>query len=121
MKAILFLSFVFCGFAARANNADTTAPITVRLHCVSTLPSSNQPLYVINGKPVDDSLAAHLMNTLEVKLIEKIEIFKDAKATALYGSRAFYGVIAITTKQTDFVPKNNFCKPKEYENDHYIL
>ncbi len=75
----------------------------------STLNSGNDPLYVIDGVPVEtNSLSklngyeSHGLNPLadiNPQDIESIEILKDGSSTAIYGSRAANGVILITTKR----------------------
>ena len=58
--------------------------------------SNNDPLYVIDGVPIDQKSAA--LNTINPNDIASFNILKDASATAIYGSRATNGVIIITTK-----------------------
>ncbi|MEM1135403.1 MAG: carboxypeptidase-like regulatory domain-containing protein, partial [Bacteroidota bacterium] len=52
----------------------------------------SRPLYVIDGIFVDD------ISALNPNDIEKIDILKDASATAIYGSRGANGVVIISTK-----------------------
>ena len=76
--------------------------------------SSNQPLYVIDGYPVDagngdlqtggnnqavSTPPTNPLANLNPNEIESIEILKDASSTAIYGSRGANGVILITTKR----------------------
>lgn len=58
--------------------------------------SNNDPLYVIDGVPIDQNQSA--LNTINPNDIKSFNILKDASATAIYGSRATNGVIIITTK-----------------------
>ena len=58
--------------------------------------SNNDPLYVIDGVPIDQKGPA--LNSINPSDIESFNILKDASATAIYGSRATNGVIIITTK-----------------------
>jgi TonB-dependent SusC/RagA subfamily outer membrane receptor len=114
--------------AAKASTsiADTTQPLdntpkTIRIYCGSTLPTSKQPLFVVNGKTMGDSISTNFINSLNTDLIDKIEVLKDAKATAIYGVAGFYGVILITTRQKDFIPAKPACRPEEYKYDNYTL
>jgi TonB-dependent SusC/RagA subfamily outer membrane receptor len=66
--------------------------ITVR--GISSINNSNSPLYVIDGIPTGGGL-----NDINPEDIEKIDILKDASATAIYGSRGANGVVIITTKK----------------------
>ena len=65
---------------------------TFRIRGIGTI-NSNNPLFVIDGIPVDGGL-----NQLNMSDIESIQILKDASSTAIYGSRGANGVIIITTK-----------------------
>ena len=53
------------------------------------------PLYVIDGLPLDGGMG----NFLNPSDIEKMDVLKDASATAIYGTRGANGVILITTKK----------------------
>ena len=75
-----------------------------------SLNSGTQPLYVIDGMPIDsdrddNSFNYSSNNTLDPMAalnpadIENITVLKDAAATAIYGSRAANGVIIVTTKK----------------------
>ncbi|MDE6697644.1 MAG: TonB-dependent receptor [Muribaculaceae bacterium] len=81
---------------------------SVYVRGMGSLSSNNQPLYVIDGMPVNsdydgmysdtnnyfDPMAAYNPND-----IESITVLKDASATAIYGSRASNGVIIVNTKK----------------------
>lgn len=73
-----------------------------------SLSSNTQPLYVIDGMPVNsdyDALSSTTNNFFDPMSaynpsdIESVTVLKDAAATAIYGSRAANGVIVITTKK----------------------
>ncbi|UAY56443.1 SusC/RagA family TonB-linked outer membrane protein [Arachidicoccus terrestris] len=68
------------------------------------------PLFVIDGVPVDMNSEYQYgfnqggpgispLSLIPVEDIEKVEVLKDAAATALWGSRGAYGVILVTTKR----------------------
>jgi len=67
---------------------------TVNIRGRGNLGTSN-PLYVVDGVPVSGADFARI-NPLDV---ESISVLKDASASAIYGSRAAYGVILVTTKK----------------------
>lgn len=67
---------------------------TVRIRGISSF-QNNEPLYIIDGTPVQDSF----MNFLSPNDIESIQVLKDASAASIYGSRANNGVIIIETKK----------------------
>jgi len=66
----------------------------VRVRGISSF-GNNDPLYVIDGVPVEDQF-----NTgFNPNDIESIQVLKDASASSIYGSRANNGVIIVTTKK----------------------
>lgn len=74
----------------------------------ASLNSGTQPLYVIDGMPVNsdtdamsssDNNMVDPMSSINPSDIESITVLKDAAATAIYGSRAANGVIIVTTKK----------------------
>ena len=69
------------------------ASISIRIRGSNSIQGSNEPLYVVDGFPVNNPTA---FNNAD---IESIEILKDASSTAIYGSRGANGVVLITTKK----------------------
>lgn len=67
---------------------------TVRIRGVSSF-QNNDPLYVIDGVPIQDAYN----NWLNPNDIESMQVLKEASAASIYGSRANNGVVIITTKQ----------------------
>lgn len=66
---------------------------TVVIRGISTINSSSDPLYVVDGVVMEDF---HMMNPND---IETVEVLKDASAAAIYGARGANGVILVTTKR----------------------
>jgi TonB-dependent starch-binding outer membrane protein SusC len=64
----------------------------VRIRGVSSF-QNNDPLYIVDGTPVQDSF----LNFLNPEDIASIQVLKDASAASIYGSRASNGVIVIET------------------------
>lgn len=88
--------------------------MSVQIRGVTSITGNNDPLYVIDGLPINDQVAIgstapggttnnpnlrSAMNSINPADIESIEILKDASATAIYGSRGANGVVIITTKR----------------------
>jgi TonB-linked SusC/RagA family outer membrane protein len=73
------------------NGAPGSSP-TVSIRGLSTMGNSS-PLYVIDGVVTGN------LSGLSPNDIESISVLKDASTTALYGSKAFNGVIIVTTKK----------------------
>ena len=71
--------------------------MTVRIRGASSIASSNDPLYVVDGVPVGEG--SYAIAYLSPNDIESMSILKDASSAAIYGSRAANGVVLITTKQ----------------------
>jgi len=69
--------------------------LTVRVRGVGSITQSNDPLYVVDGYPMEGG-AFRLLNPSD---IESIQILKDASSTAIYGSRGANGVVIISTKK----------------------
>lgn len=58
--------------------------------------ASSNPLYVVDGVPMDEAFD---LNTINPQDIQSIEVLKDASSSAIYGSRGANGVILITSKK----------------------
>lgn len=65
-----------------------------RIRGAASINSGNQPLFVVDGLPIDMDLS-----NINPDEIESFSILKDAAASSLYGSRAANGVVLITTKK----------------------
>jgi iron complex outermembrane receptor protein len=65
------------------------------------LRTGSTPLFVIDGLALDNSSTGggNPLNFLNPQDIEKIDVLKDASATAIYGARGANGVVLITTKK----------------------
>ena len=75
------------------NGGSPGSRTTVRVRGVTSF-HDNDPLYVIDGTPVQESY----LNWLNPTDIEAIQILKDASAASIYGSRGGNGVVIIETK-----------------------
>ncbi|MCC5943864.1 MAG: TonB-dependent receptor [Bernardetiaceae bacterium] len=83
------------GLLATATSGRPGAPARVRIRGSSSINSSNEPLYIMDGVQI----LAQDFAALNPNDIESVQVLKDASATALYGSRASNGVIVIRTKR----------------------
>ncbi|MGA0555226.1 SusC/RagA family TonB-linked outer membrane protein [Larkinella sp. VNQ87] len=114
--------------------------ISVVIRGAKSLTGDNQPLFVIDGVPVANSLNnlramgdrnnvdyGNAISDLNPEDIESISVLKGPSAAALYGSRAGNGVILVTTKRGSkgkgvgitFSSSNVFERPYEYLDFHY--
>lgn len=71
--------------------------ISVLIRGPGSFYSSNEPLYVVNGVPVEAGPSGTLA-WLNPQDIASISVLKDAASTAIYGVRGANGVIVIKTK-----------------------
>ena len=83
------------------------APQQIKIRGVSSLSSGTDPLWIVDGIPVesgtmdtsyDGETGQSIIGMFNPGDIESIQILKDAAATAIYGSRGSNGVILVTTK-----------------------
>ncbi len=98
------------GLTITTTNGDFSSTPSIKIRGTGTLSNDqvSNPLIVVDGVPVDD------MSFLNPDDIQDISVLKDASSSAVYGTRAAFGVILITTKggaKTDRVQlsySNNF-------------
>lgn len=96
------------------NSGEPGSGMTVRIRGNNSIRSGQEPLYVVDGIPLDNAditpnggTAAGINQTsnknpisfLNPEDIESIDILKDASSTAIYGARGANGVVLITTKK----------------------
>jgi TonB-dependent SusC/RagA subfamily outer membrane receptor len=72
--------------------------VSLRLWGPSTVYGDNEPLYVLDGMPLQMTPGRGL-NWLNPADIQRIEILKDVSALAIYGVRGANGVVLITTRR----------------------
>lgn len=83
------------GLSVLSGTGDPSQSATIRLRGINSILSSSQPLFILDGAPIDAAFYA----TLNPADIESITVLKDAASTAIYGARAANGVIVLTSKQ----------------------
>lgn len=101
------------GVSVIQNSGEPGAGFSINIRGASSINAGVEPLYVIDGVPIDNSRAVESgsivgfnsnrtprnpMSTINPADIESLEVLKDASATAIYGSRGANGVVLITTK-----------------------
>ncbi|NDV81745.1 TonB-dependent receptor [Bacteroides sp. 51] len=95
------------------NTGEPGSGITFNIRGASSITGSNQPLYVIDGQPIESDFSSTGGSTSEWMTqkpatdplaninpsdIESIQVLKDASSTAIFGSRGANGVVLIETK-----------------------
>lgn len=92
----------------------------IRVRGNRSISASNEPLFVIDGVPVNGG--SDVLNPSDVA---SIEILKDASATAIYGARGANGVILVTTKKGEIgkvnVEYNGYLSIGVFATDYYSI
>src|SRR5579871_666107 len=100
------------GVSISSTGASPTSSVSIVIRGTRSLNNDNQPLFVIDGVPVKNSLNnvnpnngsgndvdyGNTISDIDPNDIESVSILKGPSAAALYGSRAGNGVVLITTK-----------------------
>lgn len=100
------------------NSGDPAGGVSVRLRGISSISSSSEPLYIVDGVIVNNAttrvtntsgnydgstfigtIGQNRMVDINPNDIERIEVLNGAAAAAIYGSRANAGVVQIFTKR----------------------
>ncbi|MEI7734237.1 MAG: SusC/RagA family TonB-linked outer membrane protein [Ferruginibacter sp.] len=100
------------------NSGDPSGGISVRLRGISSISSSSEPLYIVDGVIINNAttrvtntsgnydgqsfvgaIGQNRMADINPADIERIEVLNGAAAAAIYGSRANAGVVQIFTKR----------------------
>lgn len=104
------ISGTVAGVQVNSTGGDPGSSQSIVVRGYSSLSGSNQPLFVIDGVPMDNSSVSSSdglnsgfdfgngASAVNPDDVESMTILKSAAATALYGSRAANGVVMITTK-----------------------
>lgn len=99
------------GITITPTNGEPGGGVSVRVRGGTSISSSNEPLYVIDGMPIQSANTLpggtgqtggsqrNPLSRLNPNDIESITVLKDASATAIYGARGANGVVLITTKK----------------------
>nr|MBI1232318.1 SusC/RagA family TonB-linked outer membrane protein [Cytophagales bacterium] len=102
------------GVQVTQNSGTPGGGISIRVRGTTSINASSEPLYVIDGVPVNSSTnfiggqdfnfggadqGINILASINPSDIASIEILKDAAATAIYGARASNGVVLVTTKR----------------------
>ena len=82
------------GVQVMQTSGDPEGSVMIRVRGIRSATAGNDPLYIVDGVPMENGL-----NNLNSNDIESMEVLKDASSAAIYGSRGSNGVILITTKK----------------------
>ena len=101
------------GVQMTSNSGEPGGGAQIRIRGGTSIQASNNPLYVVDGVPLQDesivasasingvnaALPRNPLNSINPNDIESITVLKDASATAIYGSRGANGVVLVQTKR----------------------
>lgn len=82
------------GLTVLNTNGKIGSEPTISIRGIGTLSNEGKssPLYIVDGVPIDN------ISFLNTQDIENISVLKDASSSSIYGTRAAFGVVMITTK-----------------------
>ena len=101
------------GMNVMGSSSTPGAATKIRIRGSSTISGNREPLWVVDGFILEDpvqisaeelnsldnvNLIGNAISSLNPQDIERIDVLKDASATAIYGSRASNGVVVIETR-----------------------
>lgn len=106
------LSGKVAGLVVQTTAGGASGSTRVQLRGATEMSGNNQPLYVVDGVPLDNTNFGSAgqaggydlgdgISAINPDDIENMTVLKGPAASALYGSRASHGVILITTKKAD--------------------
>ena len=90
------------GVQVNSNSGRPGGRTNIRIRGFSSINSSNNPLYVVDGvmlPQTNQAQASQAIDYINPNDIVSVEVLKDASSTAIYGARGANGVILITTKR----------------------
>ncbi|MCU0340490.1 MAG: SusC/RagA family TonB-linked outer membrane protein, partial [Spirosomaceae bacterium] len=96
------LSGRMAGVQVNTNSGRPGGRTTVRVRGFSSINSSNNPLYVVDGVMMPQGNQTQFTSAIDYinpNDIVSVEVLKDASSTAIYGARGANGVILVTTKK----------------------
>jgi TonB-dependent SusC/RagA subfamily outer membrane receptor len=90
------------GVQVNTNSGRPGGRTTVRIRGFSSINSSNNPLYVVDGVMLPQGTGDQFSNPIDYinpNDIVNVEVLKDASSTAIYGARGANGVILVSTRK----------------------
>ena len=113
INAAMGIQGKIAGVDVKQSDGAPGSGVSITVRGANSFTTSSQPLYIVdgipfgtdpNGVPSSDandgvSQSQNPLSMISPNDIEKIEVLKDASATAIYGSRGANGVVIITTRK----------------------
>ncbi len=73
--------------------------ISLRVRGAASFMANSEPLYVVDGVKINAPTFSDAMGGINPADVQRIDILKDAAATAIYGTEGANGVVVITTRR----------------------
>lgn len=118
-------------YIGKSSGSDPGGGSFVQIRGQNTLSGDHQPLYIIDGVPMNSSIIGGTsergviqqsrVNDINPDDIASIQVLKSASASALWGSRAANGVVMITTKKGAYNEKMKISFKSTYSLDEVNL
>ncbi|MEM7486857.1 MAG: von Willebrand factor type A domain-containing protein [Bacteroidota bacterium] len=104
------------------NSVSPSAPPNIRIRGVGSIKAGKEPLYIVDGVPIQ-KINNSVVAKIDPKDIDKINMYKGAKARQMFGSSANNGCIVITTKKGNYQIENdeNYAHISENKFEHVTL
>ncbi len=130
------------GLEITSNSGQPGSATTIKIRGNNSIRANNNPLYVVDGVPLDGRTAKPGLNLggelgfgttpesnpllyINPNDIAQIDVLKDASSTAIYGSRGANGIVVITTKKGSTGTKlefgSNFSTAAGFMHKYKIL
>ncbi len=95
---------------------------SIKIRGNATIKAGEEPLYIVDGTPIRKENNM-VIAQLDPSAIDKMNVYKGAKARKLFGSSAKHGCIVITTKKGNYQIQNdeNYAEITENQFEHVSL
>ncbi len=116
------------GVEVRTQSGEPGASASIKIRGGASLSGTNQPLFVVDGVPIDNStssvsggdgstVTSNRAADINPSDISSVDILKGSAAAAIYGARAANGVVLITTKSGHSGPtRYSFSTTSNFDN-----
>lgn len=104
------------------NNGVPSNTPNIKIRGIGSISAGKEPLYIVDGVPIQKINNA-VIGEISTKDIDKVNVYKGAKARQLFGASARNGCIVITTKKGNYQIENDekYAKLTENKFEHVAL
>ncbi|KQC29268.1 VWA domain-containing protein [Flagellimonas eckloniae] len=103
-------------------NVTSNTAANIKIRGVGSIKRGKEPLYIVDGVPIH-KMNNSVISNINPKEVEKVNVYKGAKARQLFGSSASNGCVVITTKNGNYQIQNdeNYAHITENKFEHVSL